>query len=75
MGDFLIGEKHLEEAINLLRRAVKDSHLENQKHLDLTLVSAHERGQFQRALIVTKESIRQGIISQDELDRRLGLIS
>lgn len=64
---------NLEDAINLLRNAVKDSHLDNQKHIDLTLVDAGERATYEKALMVCRAAVAQQQLSEDELNNRLGL--
>ncbi len=65
----------LEEAINLLKNAVKDSHLNNQKHIDLTLVDASVRSEYEKAMMVCRSQVAQGLISDDDLNARLGLTS
>ncbi|MCF8060312.1 MAG: hypothetical protein K9K67_13505 [Bacteriovoracaceae bacterium] len=63
----------LEEAIKLLRNAVKDSHLDNQKHIDLTLVDASVRADYEKALMFCRVQVAQGLISDEDLKIRLGL--
>lgn len=65
----------LNQAIELLRNAVKDSHLDNQKHIDLSLVDASERAIYERALMICQAHVAQGHLSDDELKTRLGLNS
>lgn len=63
----------LDQAIKLLRNAVKESHIENQKHIDLSLVDASERSEYEKALMYCQANVAQGKISDEELKSRLGL--
>ena len=63
----------VEEAIKKLRKAVKYSHLDNQKHIDLTLVDPDERFTLQQALMTVQVSVKNGEITDEELKVRLGL--
>lgn len=63
----------LDQALELLKNAVKESHLDNQPHIDLTLVSASDRFEYQKALMVMKEAIAQEQITEVEVKERLGL--
>jgi hypothetical protein len=65
----------LDEAVTLLKKAVKYSEVKNQKHIDLTLVSAVERPLYQRALIVANLEVQKGTLTQGALTVRLGLES
>lgn len=66
-------EKELNEAIELLKNAVNESNIKNQKFIDLTLVKAEERFNYQKALLVTRTMVEQGKITEKELKLRLGL--
>lgn len=63
----------LDEAVTLLRTAVKWSEVKNQKHIDLSICVAEERPLFQRALVVANTEVEKGTLTQDELKARLGL--
>ena len=63
-----------EEAISLLRNAVKYSHLDNQKHLDFSLVNESHLDDYQKAMITVQKAVKEGEVTQDELKRKLGLI-
>lgn len=63
----------LDEAIKLLKRAVKYSEVKGQKHIDLSLVTAEERPVLQRALVFANLEVQKGTLTQDELKARLGL--
>ncbi len=65
---------NLDQAIELLKKTVKDSHLKSQKHIDLTLVDAKERIHYEEALMVAKAHVAQGKLTQAQLNERLGLI-
>lgn len=66
-------EKELADAIELLKFAVKDSHLKNQKCIDLTVPMASERPKFERALALVNTYKNAGKISDSELKKRLGI--
>ena len=63
-----------EEAVNLLRKIVKHSHLDNQKHIDLSLALAPDRVKYQEAMVVVQESVAKGERTEEELKHDLGLI-
>lgn len=63
----------LEEAVTLLKKAVKWSEVKNQKHIDLSICIAEERPTFQKALIVANLEVEKGTLTQEELKVRLGL--
>ncbi|OIQ15515.1 MAG: hypothetical protein BM556_17915 [Bacteriovorax sp. MedPE-SWde] len=62
-----------DDAVTLLKTAVKYSTIKNQKHLDLTLANAQERMNFQKALMVVQSSVKRGEVTQAELNEKLGL--
>lgn len=64
----------LDDAVKLLKRAVK--YPENdfgEKRIDLSLVPVEEIPKFQEAMRVSQTSIKEGKISRDEFNRRVGL--
>jgi hypothetical protein len=64
---------NLDEAISLLKNAVKYSVVKNQKHLDLTLVSAEERPKYQKALVIVNDEVQKGLLTDADLKARLNL--
>ncbi len=63
----------LEAAIKVVKKYVKMSAVENQPHIDLTLVDAHERHEVQKALAALKMYVKKGEISDADLNQELGL--
>ena len=63
-----------EKAVSLLKKAVKSSHLDNQKHIDFSLVNAPHLDEYKKAMITVQTAVKEGEITQDELRKRLGLI-
>ena len=64
---------NFEEAVALLKNAVKFSHIEGQKHIDLSVVDAGERPEYQKALAICRAQVAQEKISEDDLNSLLGL--
>tara|TARA_R110000868_G_scaffold25366_5_gene98869 strand:- start:770 stop:979 length:210 start_codon:yes stop_codon:yes gene_type:complete len=62
-----------EEAVSKLKKAVKTSHIDNQKHLDLTLVDPIQREDLQKALMFVKAMIVRGEISDSQFKSDVGL--
>ncbi|MBC7538001.1 MAG: hypothetical protein H7281_04220 [Bacteriovorax sp.] len=62
-----------DEAVNLLKKFVKFSEVKNQKHIDLSLCTADERPQAQRALVIANLEVEKGTLTQVQLLARLGL--
>lgn len=69
-----LNEQQLNEAISLLKNAVKDSHLDRQKHIDLSLVMAPDRPRYEEALRTTRLAILHGLVTEEDLKKRLGLL-
>lgn len=63
----------LDAAIEILKNAVKYTGTIDQKHIDLTLVPIQERPKYEKALVVSQLSIKEGKISRDEFLRRVHL--
>ena len=66
--------KKFEEAVELLRNAVKYSHLDNQKHIDFALVNADHLDTYKKAMIVVRSAVVEGELSEEDLKKRLGLL-
>lgn len=64
---------NLDQAIDLLKKTVKYSAVKNQKHIDLTLVSAEEKSTYEKALAMAFEEVKKGSITEADLKQRLGL--
>ncbi len=64
---------NIDEAVNLVRHAVKHTGTIDQKHIDLTVVPAEDRPRYESALAICHAAVKAGEISRDELLRRLGL--
>jgi hypothetical protein len=64
---------NLEEAIDLLKKTVKYSAVKNQKHIDLTLVSAEELPQYEKAMAIVMSEVKKGNLTEGELKQRIGL--
>ncbi|MBH46857.1 MAG: hypothetical protein CME71_01660 [Halobacteriovorax sp.] len=62
-----------EEAVKKLQKAVKTSHIDNQKHIDLTLVDPSQRADLQKALMFVKAMIVRGEISDSQFKSDVGL--
>lgn len=63
----------LNEAIELLKRAVKYPGTIDQKHIDLTIVPTEERPKFEAALKTAQLAIMNGKMTRDEFNRRVHL--
>jgi hypothetical protein len=63
----------IDEAINLLKKTVKYSAVKNQKHIDLTLVSAEELPIYEKALAIVTNEVQKGTITDKDLKQRIGI--
>lgn len=66
-------EMTYEQAVELLRKAVKFSTIKNQKHIDLSLVNAPDLPKYQDALVVVKTAVVKGKKTEAEMNSDLGL--
>lgn len=64
---------NFEDAVELLKNAVKFSHIDDQKHIDLTLVDASQRSTYQNALVIVNRMVLDGKMTREELRHALGL--
>ena len=64
---------NFEDAVKLLKNAVKFSHIDDQKHIDLTLVDASQRSTYQNALVIVNRMVAEGKMTREELRHMLGL--
>lgn len=62
-----------ESAIKKVKLAVKESHLNNQRHIDLSVVIASERAATQEALAFLKAYVMRGEKSDADLKKDLGI--
>lgn len=63
----------IDQAIELLKKTVKNNGVNGVKHIDLGLVPNHEREIHEKALAVVKLAILKGKLSQDEFAARVHL--
>ena len=63
----------LEAAIELIKKAVKNSGNIDQNHIDLTLVPAQDLELYKSALATAQMAIKEGKISRDEFLRQTDL--
>ena len=64
---------NIEEALKIVKKAVKSSHIKNQPHVDLSLCTAQERPIAQEALMYLQAEVSKGNMTEDELKEKLGL--
>lgn len=70
----MITTDQINQYIQLLRNAVKDSHLDRQKHIDLSLTMATDRPRYEDALKQLRLAVRDGLITEEDLKKKLGLV-
>jgi hypothetical protein len=63
----------LNDAIKLIKGAVKNNSTTGNNHIDLGLAPANKREEYEKALVIIKLSILKGEISQDEFAARVHL--
>ncbi len=66
----------IQAAIELLKKTIKHSTaLDEFRHIDLTLIPANEREQYQEALLVVQKAMREGELSKEDFERSVGIKS
>ena len=63
----------LEQAINMLKKTVKENGTNDMKHIDLGLVPAEDKELYEKALRVVKLAILDGKLSQADFSARVHL--
>jgi hypothetical protein len=63
----------IDQAIGLIKNAVKHTGNIDQKHIDLTLIPADQRSLYEKALAISALAIKDGTITRDEFLRRANL--
>jgi hypothetical protein len=63
----------LDQAIELLKNAVKHTGNIDQKHIDLTIVPNEQRPLYEKAMAIGAMSIKDGKITRDDFLRRVHL--
>ncbi len=62
-----------QQAIEILKYAVKDSHLDNQRHIDLTVVGTEKREEAEQALISLRTYMAKQEVSEAQVKKDLGI--
>lgn len=62
-----------DSAIEKVKKAVKESHINNQRHIDLSTIIASERASTQEALAYLKAYVLRGEKTDADLKRDLGI--
>ena len=62
-----------EKAVEILKCAVKDSHLDDQRHIDLTVVVAEKRAEAEAALISLRTYIARKEVTEAQVKKDLGI--
>lgn len=65
----------LEQAIELLKGVVKDTGTNAERHIDLGLVPVEKREIYEKAMVVSALSIKEGKITREEFFHRVHLDS
>lgn len=63
----------LEDAIQLLKKAVKYTGTIDQKHIDLTVIPVEEKPRYEKALMISQMAIKDGKITKEDFLRRVNL--
>ena len=63
----------LEQAIELLKTVVKNNGVNDERHIDLTLIPVDQKAKFEKAMVVSKMAILDGKITQEDFKRLVHL--
>jgi hypothetical protein len=63
----------LDQALALIKKLVKNNGTNDTKHIDIGLVSADERPEYEKALRVAKLAIVQGKLSKEDFESQVKL--
>lgn len=63
----------VEEAISFLKSYVKESAVPGQMHISPDLVNAEDIPNFEKAMALTRHAVLKGEITEDDLQKALGL--
>lgn len=64
---------NIEDALIIVKKVVKESHIKNQRHVDLSLCTADQRANTQEALMYLQAEVAKGSMTDAELKEKLGL--
>ena len=65
--------KDLENSIVLIKSIVKESCIKGQNHIDFTLADSEKRHIYESAMIVIRNAISNGEISESDLKEKLNI--
>ena len=65
----------INQAIELLKKAVKYTGVIDQKHIDLSVVPTEDRPKYEEALKVAMSAIKDGSLKREDFNRRVRLDS
>lgn len=63
----------LEQAIELLKTVVKNNGVNDERHIDLTLIPVEKKALFEKAMVVSKMAILDGKMTQEDFKRLIHL--
>ena len=63
-----------EQAIELIKPIVGDSNIAGQKFVDFTLADPKEREECQVAMMIIRQEVEQGRVSEEDVKSMLGLM-
>ena len=63
----------LEQAIELLKNAVKNNSTNDENHLDLTLIPIEDKPKYQKALVIAQLAIQEGKLTKEDFKHRIHL--